>query len=56
MKKHIQNKLIKLMAKHQNDKKKLNSGQLREAVNIFIKALKELSAEEKLDLLMTKGK
>lgn len=51
MKKQIQNKLIKLMAKHQNDKKKLNSGQLREAVSIFIKALKELSAEEKIELL-----
>ena len=55
MKKQIQNKLIKLMAKHQNDKKKLNSGQLRESVNIFIKALRELSAEEKIELL-AKGK
>ena len=51
MKKATQNKLIKLMAKHQNDKKKLNSGQLREAMTIFIKALRELSAEEKIQLL-----
>ena len=55
MKKSTQNKLVKLMAKHQNEKTKLNAGALREAMTIFIKALKELSAEEKIELL-AKGK
>lgn len=54
MKKSTQNKLVKLMAKHQNEKTKLNAGALREAMTIFIKALKELSAEEKLDLMVDK--
>lgn len=41
------NKIIKLMAKRQNPKRKLNAGQLRESVSLFILAVKELSLENK---------
>ncbi len=45
IKKTVMNDLIKRMAKKQNKKKKLNAGQLREAVRLFLEALLEKSAE-----------
>lgn len=37
------NQIIKRMAKKQNTKKKLNAGQLRESVRIFLDVLIEMS-------------
>lgn len=37
------NQIIKRMAKKQNTKKKLNAGQLRESVRIFLDVLMEMS-------------
>lgn len=48
MKKEILNKIIKKMASKQNAKSKLNAGELREAANLFVKSVVELSDEEKL--------
>lgn len=47
IKKEIQNKIIKSMAKNQNKKSMLNAGQMREALNLVLKAIVELSAEDK---------
>ena len=51
MRKDILNKIIKKMAAKQNDKSKLNAGALREAANLFMKSVLELSDEEKLALV-----
>lgn len=51
LKKEVQNKIISIMAKNQNQKSKLNAGQLREATNLFIGALIELSHEDKAQLI-----
>ena len=51
MNKVVLNKIIKKMAEKQNSKHKLNSGQLREAVSLFLKSIVELSNEEKLALV-----
>lgn len=51
IKKEIMNKLIASMAKNQNKKSKLNAGALREAASLFIKAMLELSAEDKLQFV-----
>lgn len=48
MKKEVMNAVIKSMAKNQNAKSKLNAGQLREAATLVFKAIRELSAEQKL--------
>lgn len=42
------NDLIKRMAKKQNKKKKLNAGQLREAVRLFLGAVIEKANEGEL--------
>lgn len=48
MNKVILNKIIKKMAAKQNAKSKLNAGSLRESASLFVKAVMELSDEEKL--------
>lgn len=45
IKKAVMNDLIKRMAKKQNKKKKLNAGQLREAVRLFLSAVIEKANE-----------
>lgn len=54
--KRVLNAIIKSMAANQNENKKLNSGQLREAASLFLKALVSLSLEDKAILInsMTK--
>lgn len=37
---------IKIMAKRQNPKRKLNAGQLREAIRLFILAVNELENDK----------
>lgn len=51
MKKSTMNALIKKMAEKQNKNKKLNAGQLREAITLFLKSIVELSEEQKLELV-----
>jgi len=51
--KTVQNKLIKLMSKHQNEKAKLNAGQLREALTITLKAMYDLSMIDKSTIITT---
>ena len=51
LKKEIMNKIIASMAKNQNKKSQMNAGQLREAAALFIKAMFELSAEDKLQFV-----
>lgn len=51
LKKQTQNKLIKLMSKKQNDIKKLNGGQLREALSIVLKSIDELPKSCKVELV-----
>lgn len=51
MNKVVLNKIIKKMAEKQNAKSKLNAGALRESASLFIKAVLELSNEEKLALV-----
>lgn len=45
IKKNKMNAIIKVMAKNQNSKHKLNAGQLREAVTLFLNAAVELSTQ-----------
>ena len=45
IKKAFMNEIIKRMAKKQNAKKKLNAGQMRECVRIFLESLIEKSQE-----------
>jgi hypothetical protein len=47
LKKEVMNKIIASMAKNQNKKSKMNAGELREAAALFVKAMFELSAEDK---------
>ena len=51
MKRSTMNALIKKMSEKQNAKSKLNAGQLREAVNLFLKSIVELSEEQKLEMV-----
>ncbi len=51
MNKKVMNAIIKKMAAKQNKNTKLNGGQLREAASLFMKAVVELSTEEKLALV-----
>ncbi|HEY9705627.1 MAG TPA: hypothetical protein V6C58_24525 [Allocoleopsis sp.] len=39
------------MAEKQNKNSKLNAGQLREAVTLFLKSIVELSEQEKLEMI-----
>lgn len=50
MKKSVMNSLVKKIAEKQNAKKKLNAGQIREVMSLFLKSLVELSSEQKLEL------
>jgi hypothetical protein len=51
IKKKVMDQIIKKMSEKQNKKSKLNAGQLREAVSLFLKSLIELSEAEKLELI-----
>lgn len=51
IKKSVMNTIIKKMAEKQNKKSKLNAGQLREAVTLFLKSIVELSEQEKLEMI-----
>lgn len=51
MNKKLQDKLVKLITEKQNAKSKLNAGQAREFIALYAKAVKSLSADEKLELI-----
>lgn len=51
IKKTVMNTIIKKMSEKQNKKSKLNAGQLREAVTLFLKSITELSEQEKLEMI-----
>lgn len=49
--KKVLNAIVKKMGEKQNKVNKLNAGQLREAANLFIQSLVELSLEDKALLI-----
>lgn len=56
MNKKILNLIIKKMAEKQNKNKKLNAGELREAVSLFLQSIIELSDEQKLEFVSSISK
>lgn len=56
MKKQILNAIVKKMSEKQNKNKKLNAGELREAASLFLKAIVELSDEQKLSFVSSLAK
>jgi hypothetical protein len=51
MKRATLNIIVKKMSEKQNKNSKLNAGQLREAVTLFLKSIVDLSNEEKLSIV-----
>lgn len=51
LKKQVLDSIIKTMSKKQNSKHKLNAGQLREVVQIFLQSLVEMPLEDKALLI-----
>lgn len=47
MKKPLLNKLVKLIAKKQNAKHKMNAGQIREFIKCYVQSMTEIIASEK---------
>lgn len=51
MQKSLQNKLVKLISQKQNDKSKMNAGQIRELLKLYLSSIQYLSSNEKLELI-----
>jgi predicted DNA-binding protein len=51
--KETMNKLVKAMAKKQNETNKLNAGQLREAIRLLFQAMQDLTVAERTETMVS---